>query len=363
MESSDDGLTNGKSSDELKLLLAHDLGRGDFVSASQLLKQLGFEAGTPARDMCLAGKRVLQMDAEDFAEDVKTLKLPPTVATTLSECSWPWPAGSNVPNAMTDLSPTYALILELVNFKYAREEWTDVLALTHLFAEYLPFLAWQSTLGHAGDPARLVAPMSRVHAQLHRQSSIHDKLGANAKRVKNFRSVDDFNAYLKKTHSYIGDLLRACGDGLHGGSLAEPAQWSNPCSEALVQGLDLSTDERSALTARCRLIKRFNESEVLTMRHSSPVGHFFAVPSSKLINQRWRLFADNASGFLENTDSDSAISSRFPQGLTDLANAVRGSLGHDGKPAPPIEPSDLLDELKTGILTKVEEVYNDANLA
>ena len=114
--------------------------------------------GTPdlirARDLATAAKRVLDLDAEDFG----------AIAAAFPRAEWRdelngacFPAEPRSPErgALGSLVPLYELMLEVLDLRALRHEPLQVVVTAHLMAEYLPQLAWESTLGHAGDPLRL----------------------------------------------------------------------------------------------------------------------------------------------------------------------------------------------------------------
>lgn len=55
-------------------------------------------------------------------------------------------------------------MLEVLDLRAQRHEPLQIVVTAHLIGEYLAQLAWESTLGHAGDPLRLGETVGSVGA-------------------------------------------------------------------------------------------------------------------------------------------------------------------------------------------------------
>ncbi len=108
-----------------------------------------------ARELAEVARRVLDLDAEDFTAISRRTDAP--WAGRLAESSFPALPRDPVRGALGSLVPLYELMLEVLQVRAVQREPLPVVVTAHLIGEYLIQLAWESTLGHGGDPLRLAA--------------------------------------------------------------------------------------------------------------------------------------------------------------------------------------------------------------
>ena len=106
------------------------------------------------RDLAIAAKRALDLDAEDFGVIGREFPHRPWTAR-LGEACFPQDPRGAQRGALGSLVPLYSLMLEVLDVRADRHEPLQVVVTAHLIGEYLPLLAWESRLGHAGDPLSL----------------------------------------------------------------------------------------------------------------------------------------------------------------------------------------------------------------
>src|SRR5829696_4454117 len=108
-----------------------------------------------ARKLAEVARRVLDLDAEDFTAIAR--RSDATWAGRLAESSFPALPRDPIRGALGSLVPLYELMLEVLQVRALRREPLQIVVTAHLIGEYLIQLAWESTLGHGGDPLRLAA--------------------------------------------------------------------------------------------------------------------------------------------------------------------------------------------------------------
>ncbi len=138
-----------------------------YDAVSELLSQtLPAEGGPPhlrqAHRLAVAARRILDLDAEDFGDIARGFgpsdgRPGSAWARRLAESCFPLEPRDPVRGALASLVPLYELMLEVLELRSARREPLQVVVTAHLIGEYLAQLAWESTLGHAGDPLRMAA--------------------------------------------------------------------------------------------------------------------------------------------------------------------------------------------------------------
>ena len=106
-----------------------------------------------ARELAEAARRVLDLDAEDFTAISRRFDAP--WVGRLADSSFPAVPRDPIRGALGSLVPLYELMLEVLQIRALRREPLQVVVTAHLIGEYLIQLAWESTLGHGGDPLRL----------------------------------------------------------------------------------------------------------------------------------------------------------------------------------------------------------------
>lgn len=286
-----------------------------------------------ARDLAVAARRVLDLDAEDFG--LIAAGFDASWAARLAASSFP--AEPRDPNrgALGSLVPIYELMLEVLDIRAHRREPMQVVVTAHLLGEYLPQLAWESTLGHGGDPLVLAETVGGSRWGTDDPGCPHSSaLRSTAKRALNACHGDQpgYTAYLDRFHSRQGDALAVCavnGITVGPGERPDVGDWCpDPCS--FVRDLDLV--HRRDLDARVRLAKLYVESPLVALRHHAPVGHFFGVPSTAEISEGWLRtweklstpWNDGANPLLLQPVSGSVAAHEALPGMAALVSAVAG---------------------------------------
>lgn len=285
-----------------------------------------------ARDLAVAARRVLDLDAEDFAEIAAGFTAPWT--SRLAASGFPARPRDEVRGALGSLVPLYELMLEVLDVRAVRREPVQVVVTAHLIGEYLAQLAWESTLGHAGDPLRLAATVGGSRWGTEDPACPHSSaLRSTAKRALHVCSGDvaGYTSYLDRFHSRQGDALAVCavnGATVGAGQRPDVGDWCpTPCG--FVTSLPL--ERRRDLDGRVRLARLYVESPLVALRHHAPVGHFFGVPSTAEISEAWLLtwqklvapWPDGANPLLHQTLGRAAADEALP-GMSALVSAVAG---------------------------------------
>ncbi len=300
-----------------------------------------------ARDLATAARRVLDLDAEDFATIAADFDAP--WAERLAECSFPLEPRDPRRGALGSLRPLYELMLEVLQLRALRREPLQVVVVAHLIGEYLVQLAWQSVLGHGGDPLKMVDSVSGPLCRWGTDDPAcphSPALKATAKRSLNACSGDvaGYTAYLDRFHSRLGDALSVCAmnhDTVAAGQRPEVGDTCpNPCSFVTRPSMGLRRD----LDARVRLALLYVDSPIVALRHHAPVGHFFGVPSVPEISAAWSRTWDRLSQQWPDR-SNPLVDSRLPAagavdealpGMSALVSAVAGQ---------PIGPGHLVRDI------------------
>jgi hypothetical protein len=188
--------------------------------------------------------------------------------------------------AVTRPEPSFGLEEEVLDLRAIRREPLEVVVTAHLIGEYLPQLAWETALGHAGKPLLLEDRAGGSRWGTEDPECPHSPaLRSTAKRALNAcrGDVEGYTAYLDRFQSRQDDAL---ADGATVGPGERPdvaARYPNPCSFVT----DSPLQERRDLDARVRLAKLYVESPLVALRHHAPVGHFFGLPSKAEISEAW----------------------------------------------------------------------------
>lgn len=249
-------------------------------------------AGSPelvrARRYAITAKRVLDLDAEDFGEIAEGFAREHWKHDLSQAC---FPLEPRQPNrgALASLVPLYELMLEVLDLRAERHEPLQVVVTAHLLGEYLPQLAWESTLGHAGDPLALGDLVGERWGSDDPACPHPSALRTTARRALNASTGDiaGFTAYLDRFHSRQGAALAMCAMNhatIAAGERPDVGETCpNPCGWAVAGTLA----ERRSLDARVRLALVYQGSPIVALRHHAPVGHFFGVPSTGEISEAW----------------------------------------------------------------------------
>jgi hypothetical protein len=229
--------------------------------------------------VCEFGQRLLTLDAEDFASADDARYVPADLRRRAHACHMPQTARERPRGALDSLRPAFGLLLEVIRVRWDRHELSPVTAALHIAAEYLPLLAFETVLGHAGDPARwpagLRAPGSRFGVLDDGRECDHTKAARSAAertlRVA-LEPPSGWQAYLDRQHSQVAGALAVC-----------VSRCRRPCT-----AMDwIDPDTREDLAARCRVARGFAESPLVRLRHAAPVGHGFGVPSRQEMLEAW----------------------------------------------------------------------------
>lgn len=240
-----------------------------------------------ARRLATCAKRVLDLDAEDFgviARDFQT-----SWSKRLADACFPLRPREPQRGALGSLFGLYELMLEVLDLRAERHEPLQVVVTAHLLGEYLCQLAWESMLGHGGDPLRMRESVDGRWGTEDPACPHSSALRATAKRSLNAANGDDagYTAYLDRFHSRLGNALAVCAmnhETIVAGERPDVGETCpNPCGFVMRHPLE----KRRDLDARVRLALIYSESPIVALRHHAPVGHFFGVPSTQEISVAW----------------------------------------------------------------------------
>lgn len=238
---------------------------------------LGALAPTPEiADVCEFGQRLLSLDAEDFAVEARSV--PAELRRRARACHMPQTPREQPRGALESLRPAYGLLLEVIAARWHRRELSPMIAAVHIAAEYLPLLAFEPHLGHAGDPVLwpdgLSAPGSRFGVIGDRDCD-HTKSEQSATnrtlRVSG-EPAEGWRAYFDRQHSQVAGALAVC-----------VATCRNPCTAMHW----IEPEPRAELGVRARTALAFAETPLVRLRHAAPVGHGFGVPSPEEVLDAW----------------------------------------------------------------------------
>lgn len=247
------------------------------------------EISAEVRLLCSFGQRLIDLDAEDFGirertgdPEVDAHRVPDCLLSRARASRMPQSAKERTRGALQTLRPAYRLLLEVIAARWLRQEMAPLVAAVHIAAEYLPLLAWEPVLGHAGDPALLPAsvggPGSRFgvpqHAGRPRECDLTRPEQSAAERALRVAREPGpgWRNYLDRQHSTVASALGTCAAGCR-----------TPCH--VVTRLD--PDVMEALSERCRLAREFADGALVRLRHAAPVGHGFGVPNPEEVSGAW----------------------------------------------------------------------------
>lgn len=285
-----------------------------------------------ARGLAVAAKRVLDLDAEDYWPISRDFPDRPW-AEELGRACFPLQPRSTQRGALASLVPLYRLMLEVVDLRAQRHEPLQVVVTAHLIGEYLPMLAWESTLGHAGDPLLMGRGVGERWGTDDRSCPHTSAMRATAKRSLNAANGDlaGFTAYLDRFHSRLGSALAMCAMNHDTVAAGERPDVAGTCPQPCGWATRGTLAQRRDLDARVRLALLYRDSPIVALRHHAPVGHFFGVPSTTEISEAWvrtwqRVSAPWPGG--GNLLSGEALGAPEPgealPGLSQLVSAVAG---------------------------------------
>jgi hypothetical protein len=241
------------------------------------------------RLMCSFGQRLIDLDAEDFGmpertgdPDVDAHQVPESLLARARTSRMPQSAKERYRGALRTLRPAYGLLLEVIRARWFRREMAAVVAAAHIASEYLPLLAWEPVLGHAGDPARLPVAVSGPGSRFGviggatrpRDCSLTRPQQSAAERALRVAGEPGpgWRNYLDRQHSTLASALCTCA-----------AACRTPCD--VVTRLD--PDVLDGLSDRCRVAQEFADGALVRLRHAAPVGHGFGVPNPEEVSDAW----------------------------------------------------------------------------
>ncbi len=240
-----------------------------------------------AQRLAPAAKRVLDLDAEDFG--AISAGFQESWAPRLEAACFPLQPRSARRGALGSLVPLYELMLEVLDLRAQRHEPLQIVVTAHLIGEYLAQLAWESTLGHAGDPLRLGETVGERWGTDDPACAHSSAQRATARRALNACSGDvaGYTAYLDRFHSRQGEALAVCGMNHSTIQAGERPDVGETCPNPCGWMLAVPYEQRRDLDARLRLALLYQDSAIVALRHHAPVGHFFGVPSVQEISEAW----------------------------------------------------------------------------
>ncbi|MBA2388711.1 MAG: hypothetical protein H0V67_00495 [Geodermatophilaceae bacterium] len=283
-------------SEDTDLVAAELISRRNYAAIDAITPYLpDLDAATRAdvRSLCRFALRLLELDAEDFASfpDV-----PHELSALISSAHIPASPLQPDRGALGSLRPTYRLFLEVLAVRWERGELTSVLAVLHLMAEYLPLLAWEPVLGHAGDPARLGPAVRGAGSRWATEDPKCDHPRALRRSLRTVlhivdQDIEQWQRYLDRDHSRVSAALGQCASHPTRGRPDPGRLCSTPCT--VWSRLDPARAED--LERRMTLVGLFVDSPVLALRHAAPVGHGFGVPDRQELLEEWRATWDRLS--------------------------------------------------------------------
>ncbi|MEV0383055.1 hypothetical protein [Nonomuraea sp. NPDC050643] len=286
-------------------------------------------------EVCEFGHRLLSLDAEDFAAEARVV--PADLRRRARACHMPQTPREQPRGALESLRPAYGLLLEVIAVRWHRRELSPMIAAVHIASEYLPLLAFEPQLGHAGDPARwpegLSAPGSRFGVIGDRECdhTKSEQSATNRTLRVSLEPGEGWRAYFDRQHSQVAGAMGVC-----------VSTCRNPCT-----AMDwIGPEPRADLQTRARTALAFAETPLVRLRHAAPVGHGFGVPSPEEVLDAWER---SRAALDKNTIGSAALKEDgFPlPGLPSLFSAVAGA--H-------IEPSTLIDGVSEHVVTLLERL-------
>jgi hypothetical protein len=328
--------------DELRREPAGGRGSTDFTPT-------GDSALARAQELAAVARRVLDLDAEDFTGIARRTDAP--WAGRLADSSFPAQPRDPIRGALGTLVPLYELMLEVLQVRALRREPLQVVVTAHLIGEYLVQLAWESTLGHAGDPLQLPAFVGNSRWGSEDPVCRHSSaLRSTARRALYACSgdVSGYTTYLDRFHSRLGEALGVCSINVDVVGRGERPDVGDACPNPCRFVTGLGRERRRDLDARVRLARLYVESPIVALRHHAPVGHFFGVPSVAEISEAWRRtwekvsapWPDGSNPVLAPEVAAWAAEGETLPGLSALVSAVAGR---------PVRPGRLLRDIGTDV--------------
>lgn len=286
----DRDLASDDSAEDLAGVLASLLEEVRFAELAVVLRGVDALAGEDRRRvlaLCEAGNRLLKLDAADFAE---VDGVPDGLRADVLAMQFPQRPDGEARGSLESLLPLYGLMLEALAVHWDRGDTVYVLLVLHLMAEYLPLLAWEGQLGHAGDPLLLRPQVegtlwgtSECPMPGHRRSAATRVLAMDVDKPGGGVHPQQWAAYLDRWHARVSGALRQCasrpGDGRPN---PQDGGCDRECGVIALAGAAVPD-----LAARMALATDYAGSPMMALRHSAPVGHFFGVPDGAEVRASW----------------------------------------------------------------------------
>ncbi|MFI0480631.1 hypothetical protein [Actinomadura sp. 9N215] len=232
--------------------------------------------------LCAFGQRVLDLDAEDFGMPEAVGDVPRDLLDRARASRMPQAPREHPRGALASLRPAYRLLLEVIAIRWHRRDMAALVAAVHIAGEYLPMLAWEPVLGHAGDPALIGASVEGEGSRFgvpvepgsaRRCDHTRPERSACERTLRVSREPPSgWQTYLDRQHSQVAAALGDCA-----------ARCRTPCT--VMTRLDDLV--RAELTERCKLAADFTDGALVKLRHAAPVGHGFGVPSPEEVQKAW----------------------------------------------------------------------------
>ncbi|GII78999.1 hypothetical protein Sru01_39810 [Sphaerisporangium rufum] len=281
--------------------------------------------------VCEFGQRLLTLDAEDFATEVDVAAVPAALRRRARDCHMPQTPREQPRGALASLRPAYGLLLEVIRIRWERRELSPMIAAVHIAGEYLPLLAFEPVLGHAGDPARwpdgLRGEGSRFGAIGDRECDHTKPEKSAAERTLRvaLEPPQGWRAYFDRQHSQLSGAMAKC-----------VARCRRPCTAMAW----VPEPDRESLASRARVALAFADTALVRLRHAAPVGHGFGVPSPEEVLDAWARSRAQLDKF--EAGRPAGRDDGFPlPGLPSLFSAVAGT---------PIAPATLLADVSAHLV-------------
>ena len=238
--------------------------------------------------LCRAGERLLALDAQGFGS---VEGVPEDLAGIVEAMHFPQEPTEQPRGSLADLDGLFGLMLEALDVHWRRGDTAFVVLLLHLVAEYLPLLAWQDLLGHAGDPLLLrgqvagtlwgtaACPQSRSL-----RSAAERVLDLDVRSDGGGIHPEQWEAYLERWHARVSSCLSQCGRRTRPG---RPGSDALGCDRTCGVVTPYADADLESLADRLTLAASYADSPVVALRHSAPVGHYFGVPTREEVRRAW----------------------------------------------------------------------------
>lgn len=299
------------------------------------------EVHAKIRNLARLGEAVLNVDTHDFESWCDDSQVPQHIREDLALRIWPMTMQENAVGALDSLIPTFELLLEVFEIRVLKGDVSMGLSIIHLMTEYLPLLAWEQELGHAGNPRQLSRYLSQPDSMWH-----SDECPLNRQQRKAFENVitandsqKNWGSYLRDNHSRVASALSICAGVPNPSSdISGQRTCRTPCS--IRKGnIDLAWS--------MVLVRRLKDSSLLTLRHDAPVGHFFSVPQEPEILAIWEttwqgLIADRDEAPQKQNPLRAVTRTGALAGFPELLGIVAGLSGT-------MRPSDLVSKIVSEI--------------